>query len=129
MDELANNIILTTIIFMVVVGVITIAIIFFAMRGVRGMMSGMGGRFIPPKLMENGISAQAQITQITQTNMLVNRNPVALIDLSVQPPNGQPYPVRVRRVVSMFQIMQFQPGATVPVMIDPDDPQNVVITL
>jgi hypothetical protein len=48
-----------------------------------------------------------QITPITQTNMLVNRSPVALIDLSVQPPDGQAYQVRVRRVVSMFQIVQF----------------------
>jgi hypothetical protein len=129
LGELMGGILGTTIIVSIVIGVVTIAIVLIVTRRIRGMMGGSGGGFMPPNMMQDGIAAQAQIVQIQQTNTLVNHNPVAVLDLNVQPPNGQPYQTRVRRVIPMLQIMQFQPGAVVPVMIDRNNPQNVVITL
>jgi hypothetical protein len=49
--------------------------------------------------------------------------------LEVHPQGGTPYHAQVRRMISQFQMMQFQVGAVVPVRIDQTDPSKVVIAL
>ncbi len=45
----------------------------------------------------------------------------------MRPTNGQPYQVEIKELISRLDIPQFQPGAVVPVMYDPKDPDNVSV--
>jgi len=115
----------TTIITLVVVGLLTVVIIFFTLRYVRKMS---GGGKDAQRIAQSGIPGQGRILNVQQTGTYINNNPVADILLEVHPSNGQqPYQTNVRRIVSLFQISQFQQGAVLPVKIDPADPTKVVL--
>ena len=42
-------------------------------------------------------------------------------------PGKEPYKASLTQVVSRLAIAGFQPGATVPVRVSPDDPQVLII--
>ncbi|HYO89219.1 MAG TPA: DUF3592 domain-containing protein [Candidatus Limnocylindrales bacterium] len=116
---------MTTVIILVVVGILTVAIIFFAMRYVRSMS---GGGKDAQRIAANGVAGQGRILGVRQTGTYINNNPVADIMLEIHPANGQPpYQTTVRRTVSLFQISQFQQGSVLPVKFDPADPSQVVL--
>lgn len=114
-----------TILILAVVGVFTVLIIFLTMRYVRKMN---GNNKDAQRIAQTGVPGQARILGVQQTNTRINNNPVVDIFLEVHPSNGQPpYQTKVRRMISMFQISQFQQGAVLPIRIDPADPTNVVL--
>jgi hypothetical protein len=78
-------------------------------------------------LMTNGIVGQARIDQVTDTGTTVNDNPQVRFNLTVNIPGRDPYPAMLTQVVSRIAIGSFQPGATVPVRVSPDDPQSLII--
>ncbi len=82
------------------------------------------------ELLRTGIPAQARIVQVTETNMYINEMPVLNLLLEVHPQNGQPpYQAWVQRRIPMYQMMQFQLGATIPVRFNPADPTKVAIAM
>lgn len=114
-----------TVLILLVVGIFTVLIIFFTMRYVRKMS---GGGKDAQRIAQTGVPGQGRILNVQQTGTYINNNPVADILLEVHPSNGQPpYQTSVRRIVSMFQISQFQQGAVLPIKIDPADPSKVVL--
>jgi hypothetical protein len=78
-------------------------------------------------LMANGIIGQATIDQISDTGATINDNPQVQFALTVTIPGHDPYPATLTQVVSRIAIGSFQPGATVPVRVSPDDPQTLMI--
>ncbi len=78
-------------------------------------------------LMASGIVGQAQIDNLSDTGAAINDNPRLQLNLTVTIPGRQPYPVTLIQVVSRIAIGSFQPGATVPVRVSPDDPQSLII--
>lgn len=78
-------------------------------------------------LMASGIVGQARIDDVTDTGMTVNDNPRVLFSLTVTIPGLDPYPASLTQVVSRLAIGSFQPGATIPVRVSPDDPQSLII--
>jgi hypothetical protein len=78
-------------------------------------------------LMANGIVGQATIDQISDTGATINDNPQVQFNLTVALPGRDPYPATLTQVVSRIAIGSFQPGATVPVRVSPDDPQTLMI--
>jgi hypothetical protein len=78
-------------------------------------------------LMANGIVGEARIDQISDTGTTINDNPQVLFNLTVTIPGRDPYPATLTQVVSRIAIGSFQPGATVPVRVSPDDPQTLMI--
>jgi hypothetical protein len=78
-------------------------------------------------LMGSGIVGQARIDQISDTGATVNDNPQVQFNLTVTIPGRDPYPATLTQVVSRIAIGSFQPGATVPVRVSPDDPQTLMI--
>jgi hypothetical protein len=78
-------------------------------------------------LMANGIVGQARIDAISDTGTTINENPQVLFNLTVTIPGREPYPATLTQVVSRIAIGSFQPGATVPVRVSPDDPQTLMI--
>jgi len=59
--------------------------------------------------------------------MYVNENPQVEMDLQVTVEGLPPYTATHRQVIAQIAIPQFQPGATVPVRVDPEDPSSVLI--
>ena len=78
-------------------------------------------------LMSNGIVGQARVDQISDTGTTINDNPQVKFDLTVTIPGRDPYPATLVQVVSRLSIGSFQPGATVPVRVSPDNPQSLMI--
>lgn len=105
---------------------VSLVIIFFVFRYVR-KMSGTSKE--QQQVLLNGIPAQGRILAVAPTGTMINYQPVANITLEVHPMGGAPYQAQVTRIVSQFQMAQFQVGATVPVKVDPADASKVVIAL
>ena len=78
-------------------------------------------------LMADGIVGRARIDQISDTGSTINDNPQVQLELTVTIPGRDPYPAALTQVVSRLAIDSFQPGATVPVKVSPEDPQTLII--
>ncbi len=74
-----------------------------------------------------GVAGQATITDIGETNMMVNERPVLNLSLTVTIPGQAPYPIQQRMVMPWNAMGRMVVGATVPVMVDPANPSEVVI--
>jgi hypothetical protein len=72
-----------------------------------------------------GQPGTAQILGVGQTGMFVNNNPQVSLDLQVQVLGRSPYRVTVKEVVPLVMLNRLQ--GTVPVRVDPDDPNRVVV--
>jgi len=78
-------------------------------------------------LMTTGIVGQATVDSINDTGVTVNDNPQVEFVLDVTLPDREPYKASLTQVVSRLAVAGFQPGATVPVRVSPDDPQVLMI--
>ncbi len=78
-------------------------------------------------LMAGGLVGQATIDRVTDTGATVNDNPRVQFKLTVTIPGRDPYQAHLTQVVSRLVIGNFQPGASVPVRVSPDDPQTLMI--
>ena len=78
-------------------------------------------------LMEAGRVGSATVSAVRQTGTFVNNNPECELDLQVVVDGGAPYGVTHRQVLAMVALPGFQPGASVPVRVDPSDPQSLII--
>jgi hypothetical protein len=78
-------------------------------------------------LMQAGRVGSATVSAVRQTGTFVNNNPECELDLRVAVDGGAPYPVTCRQVLAMVALPGFQPGASVPVRVDPNDPQSLII--
>ncbi|KXK22189.1 MAG: hypothetical protein UZ15_CFX003001090 [Chloroflexi bacterium OLB15] len=115
------------------VGIIIVSFIFagvIAFVVIRWSRKYSGKDAASQELLRTGIPAQARIVQITETNMYINEMPVLNLLLEVYPQNGQPpYQAWVQRRVPMYQMMQYQIGASLPVRFNPADPTKIAIAM
>jgi hypothetical protein len=74
-----------------------------------------------------GRPGTARVDAIRDTGITINDNPTVEFDLSVSLDGAEPYAVTHRQSISRLAIGGFQPGATVPVKVDPADPQSLII--
>ncbi|MDX6659081.1 MAG: hypothetical protein QOH62_3874 [Solirubrobacteraceae bacterium] len=79
------------------------------------------------QLMQSGRVGSATISAVRQTGTFVNNNPECEIDLQVSVDGGAPYAVTHRQVLAMVALPSFQPGASVPVRVDPGDANSLII--
>ena len=75
----------------------------------------------------SGADATATIIAVRQGNGMVNYQPIIEVDLTVLPEGLPPYPVTVKQVIPQIQLAQAQPGASVHVKVDPNNPASVWI--
>jgi len=75
----------------------------------------------------NGRPGSATITALRQTGTFVNENPEVEMDLQVTVEGMTPYSATHRQVIAMIAAPQFQPGATVPVKVDPAEPTSLIV--
>jgi hypothetical protein len=80
------------------------------------------------RLQTEGVDAQATVNMLEATGKTVNYQPEIRFDLTVNV-NGFETKVNHIQVVSPAILGQLQPGATVPVKVDPNDSSQVFIGL
>jgi hypothetical protein len=78
-------------------------------------------------LMQSGRVGTATVSGVRQTGTFVNNNPECELDLQVTVDGGAPYAVTHRQVLAMVALPGFQPGASVPVRVDPADASSLII--
>ena len=80
-------------------------------------------------LQETGEPAEAEIIKIWDTGMTVNDDPVVGFLLEVRPAGKPIYQAETKLRISRLAISRFQPGAVVPVRIDPRHPKHVALDI
>jgi hypothetical protein len=78
-------------------------------------------------LQANGLPTQAKVLVIEDTRSKVNGNPVVDLQLSVRAPGGETYAASLRTAISPVDLPRFQPGMTVDVVVDKENPQRLAI--
>ncbi len=74
-----------------------------------------------------GIDATATVAAARQTPTQINFDHVVELDLTVMPDGLPPYPVSLSQAISPVNLARVQPGSTLAVKVDPDDPGSVWI--
>jgi hypothetical protein len=81
------------------------------------------------KVMTSGIAGQATIRSMRDVGVVVNEMPLIEMDLQVEIPDRDPYEVTHRQVIPHSSLGALQLGETVPVLVDPQDPDSLVVTI
>lgn len=76
------------------------------------------------ELQERGLKGTATVVELIDTGMLVNYNPRVNIVLDVVVERQAPYRIKKTETIPMTRLPQIQPGQTIEVLVDPNDPQN-----
>lgn len=81
------------------------------------------------RLLRDGIRGQAKILSVEETGVTMQHGLYFLVKfvVEVSAPDRTPYRVATKSVISRLTMAQFQPGATVAVMIDAKNPQKVAL--
>ena len=75
----------------------------------------------------NGRPGTATITALRRTGTFVNENPEVEMDLQVTVDGMTPYPATHRQVIALIAAPRLQPGAIVPVKVDPAEPTSLIL--
>ncbi|HVT19978.1 MAG TPA: hypothetical protein VHE57_01140 [Mycobacteriales bacterium] len=78
------------------------------------------------RLRTTGKPGTAVVTSAQQTGAYINENPQVRLGLQVTV-DGNTYPAQTDAIIPMIQIPQVQPGATVAVLVDPADPNVLML--
>jgi hypothetical protein len=105
---------------------IIMAVVFIGIFGavfypllIKPMMTGA-------KLRKNGVAATAKIIQVSDTGVTLNNSPQVKLLLEVTSPTGT-YMVETKQYISRLQTAMYQPGAILPVLVDPNDRDMISI--
>ncbi len=79
------------------------------------------------RLRKTGIPGKAVITEVRDTGVTINNSPQVKLLLEIKNSLGQKYTTTVRTLVSRLQPQLYQPGMTIPVLVDPKDDNIVVV--
>jgi hypothetical protein len=78
-------------------------------------------------VLQSGLPGMATVTALSDTGVTINDSPLANIQFLVQVPGRAPYPVTKRMTLPRLMVGRVAPGVTVPVKVDPTDPEEIVI--
>ena len=80
------------------------------------------------RIQEAGTPATARILKIWDTGITVNDDPVIGLEVEIAREDGSAYTATIpKSLISRLDVPQFQPGMSVGVRIDPQDPAKVAI--
>ena len=116
-----NNLITLSIVAPIALSVVITLIVLVWVRKFMRNMTGAN--------LKNGTPAQATILRIWDTGTTINDNPVVGFLLEVRPQNLPAYQAESKSMIPRLSIPQFQPGATVPVKIDPQNQSRVALDI
>jgi hypothetical protein len=98
-----------------------------AAQGTRALTDAQRHAELAQHLAVHGLPGRAIITGIRDTGISIDRNPCVELDLDVTLGDRAPYAVSHRQVISRIAVAGFQPGATVPVRVDPADERTLIV--
>jgi hypothetical protein len=82
-----------------------------------------------PRFTGTALTGTSEVLWVQQTTSLINANGVDCrvvnVGLTAEVPGREPYDVILRRPVPPWHLAHVQPGATVAVLVDSENPQNV----
>lgn len=78
------------------------------------------------RLQQIGVRGRATIHSVADTGATVNDNPVVQMSMTVQTGGGS-YELTVKQPVQRLLVGMLRPGANLPVLIDPQDRERIVI--
>jgi hypothetical protein len=126
-EEMITGLGLTVCGFVVVgLGITTVTIVatYFLIKYV----SRAFGPFGPDqKVLEEGVAGEATILKVRQTGVMVNDQPQVALTLDVRISDWEPYQAETKMVIPIVNVPQFQPGAVVPVKVDPSNRSKVAL--
>ena len=103
-----------------ILGVVGVVLLVIALRIAAGTADA-------DRVSRTGLVGTARITGLTQTGMFLNQNPQVKIDMLVQVAGRAPYAVSRKEFVPLIMLGQISPGASLPVKVDPNNANDVVI--
>ncbi len=86
-----------------------------------------GPMMLSRRLAKTGFATTARVVEVHDTGVTVNNAPQVKLVLEVSPPNGSPYLVETKQLISRLQTSMYQPGGVIPVLIDLNDKNSIVI--
>lgn len=114
---LSTKAILPAVIMVVVVGIM--ATVFWKVL--------FGPMMLSRRLAKTGFATNAKVVEVHDTGVTVNNAPQVKMLLEVTPPNGATYLVETKQLISRLQTSMYQPGSIIPVLIDLNDKNSIVI--
>jgi hypothetical protein len=79
------------------------------------------------RLRRVGLSGTARVLRATEAGTSAAGEPVVDVELAVQVEGRPPYEVRQRAAVPRRRLGRMHAGRSVPVLVDPQDPQRLVV--
>lgn len=79
------------------------------------------------RLLKVGIRGTGTILSVSETGTRINNQPLCKIEMQVEIPGQPVYTATTKRVISYFQIAQFQAGSQFHIMVDPANNQKFQI--
>jgi hypothetical protein len=79
------------------------------------------------RLLATGIPGQATILSVDDTGVTINDQPMVRFQLRVAALGRPPYDVDHRQIVPRLSVGMVMPGSTLPVRIDPTDPEKLTL--
>ncbi|MBM3672839.1 MAG: hypothetical protein FJW86_11760 [Actinobacteria bacterium] len=79
------------------------------------------------ELLTTGMPGTATVKGLQDTGQIVNFNPQVVLDLEVTIEGKGAYPVQFSTTIPQVHIPMVQPGNTIGVRVDPNDPSSVAI--
>lgn len=86
-----------------------------------------GPMVLSQRLAKSGYATTAKVLEVSDTGVTVNNAPQVKLLLEVTPPNGATYLVETKQLISRLQTSMYQPGNMIPVLIDLNDKDDIVI--
>ncbi|MBE2227475.1 MAG: hypothetical protein IAE93_09045 [Ignavibacteria bacterium] len=86
-----------------------------------------GPMVLSRRLAKSGYATSARVVEVSDTGVTVNNAPQVKMLLEVTPPNGTTYLVETKQLISRLQTAMYQPGSMIPVLIDLNDKNSIVI--
>ena len=86
-----------------------------------------GPMVLSRRLEKSGYATTAKVLEVSDTGVTVNNAPQVKLLLEVTPPNGATYLVETKQLISRLQTSMYQPGSMIPVLIDLNDKDDIVI--
>lgn len=116
---------------LLIIGAIVIPVFFTIFRSFGGAFKAMFGSKEQKFIQKHGIAAQGTVQALGESSqggtITINDQPYLNLTLEIQGGGGQPYIVSFDTIIPRSAVPQFQPGAVIPVLIHPEDPQKVII--
>lgn len=107
------------------IGVLIAVIILGTFGGIFGFYYYVNKK--ESNLKENGIEGQAAILSAEQTGMYMNNLPQVKMLLEITIPGEVPYQIEHKQIMNYISIGGFSAGHVVPVLVDPNNPKNILL--